>query len=52
MGAACAHNLVLLTSVGYKFLKIDTGTANGIKTTSQVIVKEVQLFCNEEDART
>jgi hypothetical protein len=45
--AAVAHNLMLSTSVGRKFLIGDI--TKGVKTPSQVIVKEVQPFWNEND---
>jgi hypothetical protein len=48
--AAVAHNLMLSTSVGRKF-PIGNIT-KGVKTPSQVIVKEVQPFWNENDVHT
>jgi hypothetical protein len=48
--ATVAGNLVLSASVGRKFHIIIT--TEGIKTSSEVIVKEVQPFWNEENAHT
>lgn len=48
MSAACAHNLILPTSVSRKSLKVDI--AKGIDTSSKVIVKELENICNEKDA--
>jgi hypothetical protein len=50
IGAACTVNLVLSTIVCYKTLNVDT--AKGLKTSGQVIIKEVQPTCNGRDAHT
>ena len=50
MGAACAINLVLPTSVCSKILEVDT--TKGFETPSQFIAIEKQALCNEEDVYT
>ena len=50
MGAACAINLVLSTSVCRK--RIPFNNTQGIKTPSQIIVIEEQSLCNEKNVHT
>jgi hypothetical protein len=48
--AACTLNLNLCTSIRNKVLKVFP--AKGIKTPTQIIVKELETVCNKEDVHT